>query len=331
MSIQRYLLSTTALLGLGVMVSSPAQAQLDVSVSGFLGVRAHVGDAQEAGLDAHSFGLSNDTEVHVSARGTADNGIRYGATVEFEGDTDSGTQTDETWIFFGGDFGEIRLGDEDGASDNMKVTGAGVSAGTGGIDGAIFGVKIGPSNSSDDTKVRYDGSFGPVQIGVSYTPDDKNGNGAGSTDAGTFKDLIEAGVVISPNLGDGFSIKAGLVGGVGDDDTGDEDFETFMGGINVGFSNFTVGAGYGSEDWGGAETDWWNVGVAGSFGAVNASVTYGYVDEDATGNEPTDLALSADTTLMPGVVLAGDLHFFDRDTGGEDDGTLGVIRVRTAF
>ena len=216
----------------------------------------------------------------------------------------------------------------------MKVGGFSVAAGTGGIDGAFYGIGIGPSNSSDDTKIRYDGAFGPVEVGVSFTPNDENGGGNSSTDNGSFQDLVEAGVVFSPDLGDGFDITASIVGGVGDDNGGDQDFETIFAGATAGFAGFNFGAGFGSEDWGGSERDWFNVGVGAAFGGVNASVTYGYNDVEPDGgrdSEPQDLAISADTGLMPGVSLGGDLHFFDNDTGGDDDGVLGVIRIRTAW
>ena len=44
--------------------------------------------------------------------------------------------TDETWIFLRGGWGELRMGDEDGVVDNSVVGGQTIAAGTGGIDGS---------------------------------------------------------------------------------------------------------------------------------------------------------------------------------------------------
>ena len=57
-------------------------------------------------------------------------------TIEFEADTNKTFNTDETWIFLRGGWGEIRLGDEDGVVDNSVVGGQTIAAGTGGIDGS---------------------------------------------------------------------------------------------------------------------------------------------------------------------------------------------------
>ena len=82
----------------------------------------------------------NDTEVHVLARGKSEQtGLEYGATIEFEADTNQTFNTDETWIFLRGGWGELRLGDEDGVVDNSVVGGQTIAAGTGGIDGSDCG------------------------------------------------------------------------------------------------------------------------------------------------------------------------------------------------
>ena len=124
----------------------------------------------------------NDTEVHVIARGKSEeSGLEYGATIEFEADTNTHLNTDETWIFLRGGWGEIRLGDEDGVVDNSVVGGQTIAAGTGGIDGSDAVITAAPlvflSNSNDATKIRYyTPSFGGFSLGVSYTPTQENFN-----------------------------------------------------------------------------------------------------------------------------------------------------------
>ena len=46
--------------------------------------------------------------------------------------------TDETWLFLRGGFGEVRFGDEDGVADNSSVGAQVIAAGTGGIDGSVI-------------------------------------------------------------------------------------------------------------------------------------------------------------------------------------------------
>ena len=107
--------------------------------------------SQSRGLD-----FRNDTEVHVIARGKSEQtGLEYGATIEFEADTNSTLNTDETWIFLRGGWGELRMGDEDGVVDNSVVGGQTIAAGTGGIDGSDA-VIIGGAGGVPDQHQRRD-------------------------------------------------------------------------------------------------------------------------------------------------------------------------------
>ena len=97
-------------------------------------------------------------------------------TIEFEADTNNTANTDETWIFLRGGWGEIRLGDEDGVVDNSVVGGQTLAAGTGGIDGSDAVIAAAPlvflANSNDATKVRYyTPSFGGLSLGVQLHAD----------------------------------------------------------------------------------------------------------------------------------------------------------------
>ncbi len=345
MYLKKALLGTTALLGVGALVvadADRASAQaIDVTVSGFSRFMAAFGDLEEKGgtTDARSFYFRNDTEVHVKARATDDaTGMRYGATVEFEADTNATANTDETWIFIGGNWGELRFGDEDGAADNMKVGGFSVAAGTGGIDGAgeVGGPGIFFDNSSDATKIiYYSPNISGFQLGISYTPDSGHmGSATYPTDvtATDREDWIEAGIVYAGSFG-GVDVKASLVGSWADYETGGNDFSAIGGGATIGFAGVSVGGGYFTEnDDVGGDRDIWNIGAAASLGPANLSITYGTIDPDGGGAEPENLVLSADMGLFPGVALQGDISFFDNDTGGgNDDGVTGVMRLHIGY
>ena len=85
--------------------------------------------------------------------------------------------TDESWVFLRGGWGELRMGDEDGVVDNSIIGGQTIAAGTGGIDGSSFvvagisGEGVFPTETDDSTKIRYyTPSFGGFSLGVSFTP-----------------------------------------------------------------------------------------------------------------------------------------------------------------
>jgi hypothetical protein len=103
---------------------------------------------------------------------------------------------------------------------------------------------------------------------------------------------------------------------------------------------FKVAGGYGTEETGNRERDYFNVGVGAGFGPANVSVNYMLVvdSEGLAGDEPSNLVFSADVGLMPGLVLAGDVGFFDNDIDGnnlaagvDDDGWQAVMRLGLAF
>jgi hypothetical protein len=73
-----------------------------VSVGGFIDFQAGISD-QDVDTDVRNLKFQNDTEVHVSVSGKADNGIGYGAVVELESDGE-GLNADKIYIYLEGDF-----------------------------------------------------------------------------------------------------------------------------------------------------------------------------------------------------------------------------------
>ncbi len=350
MTFKKILLGTSALLGAGLLATaSPASAQqgpavspggkLDVTVTGFARFLWVAGDVKKRfGGQQSSSDFRNDTEVHIVARGKDEStGLRYGATVEFEADTNRNDNTDETWIILGGSFGEFRFGDEDGASDLMKLGAFTLAAGTGGIDGAVDLPRlVAGVNTGDATKIIY---FSPrlagFQLGVSYTPDAKSGgDNLAVTNVDAAKDVVEAGLNWVGDLG-GVGIKAGVIGHIGDSTDGDnkEDFWKIYGGGVVSFAGFSVGGGFGKQDVFGNEIKWFNAGAAATLGPATLSVTGGKVLDADDGIETKGIVVSATLGILPGVTLDGDLLFFDKaGIGGNfDDGTVGLVRLGVAF
>jgi outer membrane protein OmpU len=358
MTFKKLLLGTSALLGAGLLATaSPASAQqgptvspggkLNVSVSGFARFVWVAGDVKERfGGKQSSSDFRNDTEVHIIARGKDEStGIEYGATVEFEADTNRTDNTDETWVILKGTFGEFRFGDEDGASDLMKLGAFTIAAGTGGIDGTVDLPRlVAGVNTGDATKIIY---FTPriagFQAGVSYTPQaDSNGDNLAVTGVvvDTAKNVVEAGLNYVGNFGD-VGIRAGVIGHVGDRTKSrgalnvrlEDDYWKLYGGGVLSFAGFSVAGGFGKQDEFGNERKWFNAGAAASLGPVTLSVTGGRVLDADDNIETKGVVVSATVGILPGVTLDGDLLFFDETgVGGNfDDGVVGLVRLGVSF
>ena len=380
MTLKNLALGTTALIGVGLLggVSAlPAAAAevkpggaLDVTITGFLRAEAGGGDQDDLQRDANKangLDFRNDSEVHVLARGKSEQtGLEYGATVEFEVDTNQTLNTDETWIFLRGGWGELRMGDEDGVVDNSIIGGQTIAAGTGGIDGSTFvvaniaGEGVFPTETSDQTKIRYyTPSFGGFSAGVSYTPTSQVVDGSGfngdfiankgGANAMDGENTVEGGLVYDGDLG-GVGIKASVVGLYGSlkNDAevalGDDNYWNVTGGAAIDLYGFKLAGSVGTNTLGNLDHRFATAGIGYGFGPVNTSITAAYIFDsnndfsDANGyDKPYNIVFSADYALAPGLVLAGDVAYFDIDTnssnttGTGDGGWAAVGRFAVAF
>jgi len=342
MNFRNALLGTTAILGAAALVVPSTASAFEVNIRGFLNFDTVVGDLEETGAvggDPKDYDFQTDTEIHVQGVNTDDEtGIRYGMMVEFEADGNSTLNTDEAWIFVDGAFGGFRLGDEDGALDNSKISAANIAAGTGGIDGdgVVATSQFAPTNSGDSTKIRYDSpSIAGFTLHGSFTP---AGGDIGSSTAqdGTtdYQEWVETAVVYTGSFG-GLDLQAGGALGFNNGENGADDFIGWnLGGI-VGFSGFqVVGSYWQDEDGPDGDKTGVTAGAAASLGPADMSLTYAGVidsDNDPGGEESQNIVLSATVGVLPGMSLNGDVSWFDRDADGPDDGVAGVVRLRVAF
>ena len=330
----------------------------DLTLTGRIRTKAFGGDLQAARLNnsvSQGLDLASDARIDVLARARHDaTGIEYGGNIQVNVDDAGGeVSNDETWVFMRGGFGEFRMGDDDGPTDNDKVGGFSVGAGTGGIDGSVVDTialpVVGPSNSGDNTKVIYrTPSLAGFQLVGSYTPNiDGGGDQIAPVDV-SQGDWFEGGALYRGDFG-GFDILASVVGGVCDikDGNANDSCHTIFGGATIGLWGFKLGGGYGSENISGNQRDWANAGVGFGYGPMNFSVTYGLItDTNIVVNEnevdkPQNIVVSADVALMPGLVLQGDVGYFDNDVqegaaagtigDTDDDGYQAVARLALAF
>jgi hypothetical protein len=249
----------------------------------------------------------------VRADGKADNGLLYGAKVEFQnstgGDDAASVGTDEASVYLGGTWGRIELGDFDGAADTLAIYAPVIgleqidgdaydfltveSPETGTIYGAPpMGSLVQAPDAGDSTKVMYiTPRFAGFQGGVSYATqsDSEAQDVVGFKTAGGYKDFWEAGVNYTGEIY-GFSLAAGVTGsGATGQDLGIvggpslEDFVAWQAGAQLGYGGFKFGGGYidagdynavsGAAATSGDSTVW-HAGISYTAGPVAVGLTY---------------------------------------------------------
>ncbi len=341
----KLLLGSTALVGAGVLFAgmSPAQAQIEIVVSGFTEVEVigASGDTLTGTGNDRNYTFAMDNELHVRANGETEGGTKYGSKVEIElgsGSAPGGSGNafiDEVGLFFSGGFGRVELGRDDGAEDVMFLGGEDAQAGTGGIDGDTRNLGIvNVQNTGDTTKATY---FTPriagFQVGASFTPDTGD-NGGTDNNPGDFENNIGAGVNWVGNFG-AVDLTLSAVGIIGKAEVGDDDRKDYSIGGFLSIGGFDIGATWGQRT-DANEADFINLGVKYNFGNAAVSVGYNYANPDA-GDSMNIFAVSGNMGLMPGVTLKGDVSYNtddpqeDAGSGDTDSTVSGVLSIQMDY
>jgi outer membrane protein OmpU len=276
---KKLLLGATALAVISSAGAALAQGApaTTVSTSNF---NARIGGFMTAGIgyvdsDAHDAGVEvvNNAEVIFNFSLVSDNGITFGAKVEFEAQGTS-ENADEYVASAQGVFGRIEIGREDGAADTIGRA-PGNTAFTAAADegGLLFDYAASEStafvfsngaDTGDTLKVTYyTPTFAGFRAGVSYVPGGDSGTsstiatgsnprefGQGGTSTNGADDDAEAwefGATYKNTFG-GVSLNLGAAYVMFEDSeaVGLDDSFTVVGG--VGFAGFTVGGTYHSTN-----------------------------------------------------------------------------------
>jgi hypothetical protein len=369
---KKLLFGTTALVGaIALAGASQAQEAQTVSVGGALDLS--LSGTSDFGVEYFSddiapvereWTFNQDTEIVLRADGVGDAvPLRYGANIEIELETGADTeevvigidddgepvtgpiggnganvQFDEIWGYVSGGWGEVRFGNEDSVVDNLSIDGSFVAAGTGGLDGnqrSVVDPKV--TDSGESTKViYYTPNVAGFQAGASYSIRVGDFGETFATSATSdFSDVVEVGANWQ---GEFSNIGLGVFGGYvfGSADEGD-DLSNFVFGGYAEFFGIGLSGSYGDED-GTARDSYWNIGVGGEFAGFGLSFGYQTEDPEGGGDSTDYYVLSADTGLLPGVSLRGEVAFADFDDLDEGpfeddfgDGTNVLLELRTAF
>jgi outer membrane protein OmpU len=201
---KKTLLASSALVAASLL-AAPAMAgtvgsrdSMAVTVGGTLWFAFQLVDEDVSAGQGQGYGFKvNESEIHVGASNTADNGIKYGVNVELSGGGADATSADEAYAYIDSDvWGRLELGDQDDVTNRMMLGSWNAHKGLGGPFGGLGMLlsgweSLGAANlmsradhqaltSGDDTKASYfSPRFGGFQVGASLTPD--TGVNAGTT------------------------------------------------------------------------------------------------------------------------------------------------------
>ena len=278
---KKVLLSTTALVAAGLLVTSVAYAADEEMAEEEMMEEEMMAEPVSVGISGTALAamsLSGEDssptmwqhfEPVISGSATMDNGLTFGVSMVVDiGSTwfPSGIAYDRH-ISVGGAFGDIELGRRKSARSQMKIGSAGATTNFG-VNGPYWGgvaATVDTSGGRSDTIVYKSPSVGGIQLGLSYAPDGGSGDDQTSAAATFTQDLGDASVSInvgyetadaggmSPSdLNAGASISVGditLSGGMKDSDDGNGGGDMLMDiGASVAMGSLTLSAGWASSD-----------------------------------------------------------------------------------
>ena len=343
---KKLLLGTTALVG-AVAFTSAATAQsvnvggaLDLEITGYSEFQVEFADEDfgEGVGGPREYFFNQDSEIDFIATGVGDaTGITYGANLELEVDGEN-ARWDEAWIFFESSWGEVRLGNDDAVTDNLRITSNFVERGTGGLDGdgRVFARDTRPADGVEATKiVYYTPQVAGFQGGISYAingGDFGNSSGTGSND--DTSDHVDVGVNYLGSFGD---FDFGAYGGVSFFSTAEPDSENATGwqiGATGGAFGFDLAGSYWVNDddlEGTGVTDIdnaFNIALGTEFAGVGLSLAYQNESGFDDAGDADIYGGSADVGVLPGVALQGDIFYVDQD---DTDGLNALVGLNVAF
>lgn len=209
---KKFLLASVAVGALAVATPSFADDHgIKVDVGGVFKGYAVYNDQDNSEQDSREIDILRETEIHFNGEKTLDNGLTVG--LHFETDLDQtdadNFNTEESYVYFSGDWGRVNFGKEDGAAYLLQVAVPSADSNVDGLrqfvqpinDTALTtdGQEIGSlrldydQNISDyANKLTYiTPVFEGFQAGISYTPEaDDNDEATRGTDGVNLDDQI---------------------------------------------------------------------------------------------------------------------------------------------
>ena len=374
---KKLLLGTTALIAAGVVTSGVAQAAEEPITAGvggyFRTAMAFISQNDGAGEfadGAQSVTIGNDIEINVSGSTTLDNGITAGFSANIEGnggDTDvtGSASLDERFVFFRGSFGQIRVGQNESARQEMTNFAPsgnynfGVNTpffifGNPGNAAGIYNVRTyddGLGNEDSIKLIYFSPTFNGFRVGLSYSPEDGNngqyGGNAGNA-VGGFQDNWSVAAEFSNNFGD-FSLRlmAGWEGYVTEQCAAvmptacENNPESIQFGGTISFGEWSIGGGYLESDQQafaangeGRDREDFDIGIAWWSGPFGVGLMYGQAELEQVDNTTDEFSiyeLNGTYVLGPGIDIGATIRRGNFDEGTVAGDTAGLSNEFTEF
>ncbi len=335
---KKYLLSGVAA-GVVAFAAAPAMAQIDITVGGhsktYVGWADQDGDATNVG-ESQSFDMLRESELHINAEGTADNGLVYGVHLEMNVDGgDNTTMPDESYVYLASNMGRVNLGSEDGANYLLQVAAPSADSNIDGLRQYIQPVNYTDVSSTAAFETYLHGGTTTAQGGDGWDYDnDFTGIDEKITYLSPVWNGFQFGLSYTPEVGD-VNSASGLTGFATEDTADSEVDQAYEAAVryegtfnNVGFA---VGAGYTHAevvDIAPASVlidDYkeWNVGADLDIGAFGVGAIWTENNNASSqGDEDRTFVIGADYTTGPFKLGAS---YYDRD----DEATLAAGEYET--
>ena len=256
------------------VANSALNAKKDLDANAYDQVSEAVGKATKT-VDLSGSSQCRNMEVHFKPSITLENGITFGAEIEFEGD---GAGVDRSNMMISSDsLGKITLGAHPSMGYGMMVAApsVGLAINSGGhvhfIPVSAAGATYSTSNEVGPMRVSYQSpSLGGLTLGLSYAADGKgNGNSANHSGylkaaetKGDLSDIFDLGVSFSQSLGETSFTLAARYGTAEQEGYSDKPKVAAVG-AQIGFGGFMVGGGYADEkNPAGKDSDGWSLGAS---------------------------------------------------------------------
>ncbi len=324
---RKLLLGTTALAAAASLSANTAVA--DISISGYYEWAYSSTSSTITSSDGTSF--STDSEIKFSFSNKTDSGLDISMVVEMPSDgTDTAVQ--ESSLTIAGGFGKLKLGQDDGASDNYgidaeDVVGEEIQA-YAASDGLTLNDTDVHSADGDTTKITYHiPAVGGLTAGVSMT--DAGTNGATGT-----QDITAFGAQYAMEAG-GASITLGAATMTQDTVTAQDNDSTNYG-IKIVSGDLTFIAATAEYEAVGADEESSGAGAKMKISDDLSAAVFSYkVEDDSTSEEYTNSGVEVAYTIASGLtayINVEDYEYKAGTSGGTaDSGTASKLTIKASF
>ena len=280
------------------------------------------GDVEEAIAKYDGSGMHSNTEVHFKPSITLENGLTFGATIEFEGDQEA---VDQSFISISSEsLGTLKLGKhgKTGLGVHAPSVGIGINSGDHvnfiAVDpegGAMSGTNSSIIGTAD--RVSYTtpkNSLGGFEFGISYAPGGDNAKDdikdiSGNSRRSGFltkkktgmSDNVDVAFKFEQPFGDA-NFALGMRYGTAKEEGATKNPRNFGIGASVGFGGFTFGGSYADVERAtlAKSSSGWNLGASYAMGAWTFGIET-YQGEADDGDEHSVSKIAASRKLGPGV------------------------------